>query len=123
MDLGVVVRLESLEPPHILIPRSIDLNYQDPRAEVVRKADEAHRDALRDERERLEREWEDAKRLAQEADEPEPKKPKALLEAEQRETTHSVGNEEGGAVQPDWEDSPIEVSTVTWLADQRSSVL
>lgn len=93
-----------------MTPCSIDLNYEDPRPEIIRKAEEAHRDGLREERERLEREWEEAKQAAKEADEPEPHKPKALLEAEQRETRHSVGNEEGGAVQPDWGDSPIEVS-------------
>ncbi|GHJ88582.1 hypothetical protein NliqN6_4984 [Naganishia liquefaciens] len=86
----------------------IDLNYQDPRAEVVQKAEEAHRDSLREDRERLEREWEEEKRLATEAGEPGPSKPKPLLLAEQREASHSIGNEEGGAVQPDWGDSPIE---------------
>lgn len=89
--------------------RSIDLNYQDPRPESVRKAEQSHRDTLRADRERLEREWEETKRLAQEADEPEPSKPKELLEAERKEKTFSEG-EEGDAVQPNWDESPIEVS-------------
>lgn len=88
----------------------------------MRKADEAHRDALRAERERLEREWEEAKRLAQEADEPEPSKSRELLEAEQRETTYEVGNEEGGAVQPNWDESPIEVSRMTETVERTLTV-
>ena len=114
MDISPVVRLVKFVIFRILTSRSIDLNYQDPRAEVVQKAEEAHRDSLREDRERLEREWEEEKRLATEAGEPEPSKPKPLLLAEQREASHSIGNEEGGAVQPDWGDSPIEVGIAIW---------
>ncbi|KAJ9092567.1 hypothetical protein QFC21_006798 [Naganishia friedmannii] len=88
----------------------IDLNYQDPRPESVRKAEEAHRDSLRETRERLEREWEDEKRAAQEAHPPlpEPRKSAALLAAEGAEMTFEIGNEEGSGVQPNWDESPIE---------------
>jgi hypothetical protein len=94
---------------------SIDLNYQDPRPESVRKAEENHRDTLRAERERLEREWEETKRLAAEGDEPEPSKPEELAEAERKEKVFSEG-EEGDAVQPNWDESPIEVSCLPKVA-------
>lgn len=99
--------------------RSIDLNYQDPRPESVRKAEEHQRDILRADREHLEREWEEMKRLAAEADEPEPSKLDQLLEAERREKVFSEG-EEGDAVQPNWDESPIEVSPCMGFVGQRS---
>jgi hypothetical protein len=104
--------LHSLTTDHPFFSHSIDLNYQDPRPESVRKAEEAHRDSLRETRERLEREWEDEKRAAQEAQPPlpEPRKSAALLAAEGAEKTFEIGNEEGSGVQPNWDESPIEVS-------------
>lgn len=108
--------------PLLTCHRSIDLNYQDPRPESVRKAEEAHRDTLRADREHLEREWEETKRLAQEAEEAEPSKPKELLEAERKEKTFSEG-EEGDAVQPNWDESPIEVSRLLEEAGRPLTVL
>jgi hypothetical protein len=108
--------------PLLTCYRSIDLNYQDPRPESVRKAEEAHRDTLRADREHLEREWEESKRLAQEAEEVEPSKPRELLEAERKEKTFSEG-EEGDAVQPNWDESPIEVSRLVKIAERPLTIL